>query len=81
MGFFKNLLGKAVIKSILPGKGDWKTKLGSILLGIGGILESLPPLFPEQDVIAKLFLSIGGMLAGVGVADKFNKLTEAAKPK
>ena len=79
MGFLKNLIGGAVIKSVLPGKGDWKTKLGSILLGIGGILESIPPMFPQQDMVAKLLLSLGAALGGVGLADKFNKLTEVAK--
>jgi len=76
MGFFSKLLGKAVWSTILPGKGDWKTKLGSILAGIGGIITALPPLFPGQEAVSQVLISIGVALGGIGVADKMKKLTE-----
>lgn len=79
MGFIKNIFAKLFVSSVLPGPGDWKTKLGSILAGIGGILKALPNLFPSQEMIAELLISIGVALGGVGIADKVNKLIATTK--
>lgn len=81
MGFFKNLVSKVFWKTILPVTGDWKTKLGAFILSAGLFLENFPGLFAGQEAVAKLLISIGTALGGVGVADKMNKLIDAAKSK
>lgn len=79
MSFLKKLISSAFLKTILPSKGDWKTKLGSILLMIAMLLKTIPVLFTMQHEIGDLLIAIGTGLGGVGIADKLNKLTPKAK--
>ena len=51
----------------------WKTWLGMGLVAVGGILESMPEMFPGQHAVAKAVMAIGVAVGGVGIAHKVEK--------
>jgi len=51
----------------------WKTWLGTSLIAIGTVLETLPILFEGQSAVGKLLLGLGAALTGVGIAHKLEK--------
>jgi len=54
----------------------WKTKVGTILAALGGILEGAPGLFPYQELVGKILLAVGASLATWGIAHKIEKAKE-----
>ena len=43
------------------------------MVAVGGVLQSMPELFPGQSAVAAAMLAIGAALGGVGIAHKIEK--------
>ena len=54
----------------------WKTITGAALVVIGGVLNSMPELFPGQAAVASAFLAIGAALGGIGIGHKLDRLVK-----
>ena len=55
----------------------WKTITGMVLVAVGGAMQAIVPLFEGQHEIAKLLMTLGAALGGIGLAHKIEKGTKA----
>jgi drug/metabolite transporter (DMT)-like permease len=53
----------------------WKTIVGSVLVAIGTLLVTLPPMFEGQATIGEVLLGFGASLGVVGIGHKLDKVS------
>jgi len=51
----------------------WKSITGMVLIAIGTVMTTIPPLFEGQESIGKTLIGLGAALGGIGIAHKIEK--------